>query len=93
MTICPKCGPFIKFYKEIWARESDGPFEIEFFQHVEHQAIKTDKIIIKERPEGERLEYFFCGHCDQMIESEKKSNWGEASNLLIKKLGKENKFE
>ena len=91
MYFCQKCGPFVKVYKEVWTEESDGPFKIEFIHHIEGNAVLADEVKIKPRPEGECIEYSYCGHCKCLIDREQKSDWGTSSSMLEKHLKKSNK--
>ena len=34
LYFCPNCGPFIKVFKEVWTENSEGPYKIQFIQHV-----------------------------------------------------------
>ena len=79
MFFCPKCGPFIQVMKEIWTKESDGPYKLEFIQHIDGKAKIIDKVKIKSKPDGEHLEYSFCGKCWMLISNEQDINWTSQS--------------
>ncbi len=79
MFVCPKCGPFIRVYKELWTQESEGPYKIEFLQHIEGDAKIIDDVVIKEKPEGELVEFSFCGKCNRLIDCEQSMKWSEES--------------
>ena len=82
MYFCQNCGPFIKIMKEFWARESDGPFKIEFIQHADHVAVVVDEVEIKTRPEGEVIEYNYCGHCEQLISKDIPISWASPEQMI-----------
>jgi hypothetical protein len=72
---CPKCGPFIKVLKELWTSSSEGPYKIEFIHHINKNAEVVDEVEIKSRPEGEKVEYSYCGKCNQLIGKEENMKW------------------
>ena len=82
MFFCQNCGPFVKVIKEVWARESDGPFKIEFIQHIDHVAVVVDEVEIKTRPEGEVIEYNYCGHCKQLISKALPLSWASPEQMI-----------
>ena len=75
MYVCPKCGPFIIVYKEIWTQGSEGPYKIEFLQHIDGGATVVDEVSINTKPDGEPIAFSFCGQCKRLIDQEKCSNW------------------
>ena len=77
MYVCPKCGPFVIVYKEIWTQGTEGPYKIEFLQHIDGRATVIDEVSIKSKPDGEPITFSFCGECKRLIDQEKYSNWLE----------------
>jgi len=81
MFICPKCGPFVRVYKEKWTIDSEGPYKIEFVQHIDGGAVVVDEVSIKPKPDGEQLTYAFCGQCKRLIDREKSCEWLDQKSL------------
>ena len=77
MFVCPKCGPFVRVFKEIWTQDSDGPYKIEFVQHIDGAATVVDEVAIRSKPDGEPIIYSYCGECKRLIKHEKSANWLE----------------
>jgi len=77
MFLCLQCGPFVRVYTEVWTRESDGPYKIEFIHHIEGNAELADEVLIKPKPEGEKIDYSYCGKCNQLISKDESMNWGD----------------
>jgi hypothetical protein len=77
MFVCSKCGPFVRVYKELWTEDSEGPYKLEFIQHIEGNAKIVDEVMIKSKPEGEVVEYSFCGKCKRLIDREQNMRWFE----------------
>ena len=75
MFICPRCGPFVRVYKELWTDNSDGPYKIEFIQHIDGRATVIDEVVIKSKPDGEPIIFSFCGECSILIKKDKSANW------------------
>ena len=77
MFVCHQCGPFVIVYKEIWTQGSEGPYKIEFLQHIDGGATVVDEVSINTKPDGEPIAFSFCGQCKRLIDQEKCSNWLE----------------
>jgi len=95
MYFCSSCGPFVKVYKEYWTKESDSPFKVELIQHMNGLAVAVETIEIKPKPEGEPVEYNYCGHCRSMIGADLPLMWCNQNEVLLdkytKKLAKDKK--
>ena len=75
MFVCPKCGPFVRVYNEIWTEDSEGPYKIEFVQHIDGGATVIDEVEINPKPEGEPMIFSFCGKCKRLINQQKCADW------------------
>ena len=88
MFFCPQCCPFVKVYTEVWTRGSDGPYKIEFIHHIDGNAEIADEVVIKPRAEGEKIDYSYCGKCNQLIDKNESMNWGDDFLHMILKAKK-----
>ena len=85
---CNSCGPFVKVYKEYWTNESEGPYKVELIQCANGQAIVIETIDIKPMPEGEPVEYNYCGHCKSMIGADIPLKWYNQTEEIMEKYSK-----
>jgi|TARA_B100001971_G_C17657023_1_gene270888 hypothetical protein len=75
LFICFQCGPFNRVLREVWNLTDDGPYKVEFIQHIEGMAYVVDEVFINTSSEESSVCYDYCGICNRLINIERDGEW------------------